>query len=53
MSTNQIVITVLIASIFLTATALVGIILNRNDASTLRTEMSQVRERLARLEAKA
>lgn len=52
MTTMQITLTVLIAAMFPTVTALVGIILNRNDAATLRTEMTGVRERLARLEAK-
>ena len=37
---------------FPTVTALIGILLNRKDAQELRGEMSNVRERLAKLETK-
>jgi len=52
-SNMQMIIAVFLAAIFPTITALVGIILNRSDARELRGEMADVRERLARLEAKA
>jgi hypothetical protein len=52
MSNMQIILSVFLASIFPTLTALVGILLNRKDAQELRGEMSDVRERLARMETK-
>jgi hypothetical protein len=52
MSNIQIVVSVFLASMFPTVTALIGILLNRKDAQELRGEMSNVRERLAKLETK-
>jgi len=53
MSNMQIIVSIFLASMFPTMTAMIGILLNRKDAQELRGEMSDVRERLARLEAKA
>ena len=52
MSNMQIILSIFAAAMFPTITAMLGIILNRQDAKELRGEMSDVRERLARLEAK-
>ena len=52
MSHIQILVSVFLASMFPTVTALIGILLNRKDAQELRGEMSNVRERLAKLETK-
>jgi hypothetical protein len=52
MSNIQILVSVFLASMFPTVTALIGILLNRKDAQELRGEMSNVRERLAKLETK-
>jgi hypothetical protein len=52
MSSMQIILSIFAAAMFPTITAMLGIILNRQDARELRGEMSDVRERLARLEAK-
>lgn len=53
MSNMQIVVAIFLAAMFPTMTALIGILLNRKDSNELRSEMTGVRERLARLEAKA
>jgi hypothetical protein len=50
MSNMQIILSIFAAAMFPTVTAMLGIILNRKDAQELRTEMSDVRERLAKLE---
>jgi hypothetical protein len=52
MSNMQIIPFIFAAAMFPTITAMLGIILNRQDAKELRGEMSDVRERLARLEAR-
>jgi len=51
MTSIQIILSMFLASMFPTTTALIGILLNRKDAQELRGEMSNVRERLARVEA--
>jgi hypothetical protein len=52
MSSLQIILSIFAAAMFPTITAMLGIILNRQDAKELRGEMLNVRERLARLEAR-
>ena len=52
MTSMQTIISIFLAAMFPTMTALIGILLNRKDAQELRGEMSNVRERLARLEPK-
>jgi hypothetical protein len=52
MSNLQIILSIFAAAMFSTITAMLGIILNRQDAKESRGEMSDVRERLARLEAR-
>jgi len=52
MTNVQILVSVFLASMFPTVTALIGILLNRRDAQELRGELSNVRERLARVETK-
>lgn len=48
----QIILSIFAAAMFPTITAMLGIILNRKDAQELRSELSDVRERLAKLETK-
>lgn len=53
MTNLQVILSIFAAAMFPTITAMLGIVLNRKDAQELRGELSDVRERLARLEAKA
>jgi hypothetical protein len=48
----QVILSVFLASMFPTMTALIGILLNRRDALELRSEMSNVRERLASVDTR-
>ena len=48
----QLILSVFLAAAFPTVTALVGIVLARNESKDIRNELTAVRERLARVEEK-
>lgn len=48
----QMILAVFLAAAFPTVTALVGIVIGRNESKDIRAELTGVRERLARVEEK-